>query len=181
MCSAKSKKHIVFTIGHSTRTLADFISILKEFNIKKVIDVRTIPKSRHNPQFNKEHLKKALHKKGISYTQMPDLGGLRHTTKDSINTGWHNSSFRGFADYMQTEQFHTAIEKLGKLAQKKPLVIMCAEAVPWRCHRSLIGDALLVRHYDVEDIYNHGTIKPHTLTSFARVRGKHITYPPDNA
>lgn len=181
MCSIKSKKHTVFTIGHSTRTLADFISILQEFNIQKVVDVRTIPQSRHNPQFNKEHLQKELRKKGIVYVHMPDLGGLRHTSKNSINTGWHNSSFRGFADYMQTEQFHNAIEKLGTLAQKKQLVIMCAEAVPWRCHRSLIGDALLARHYDVEDIYNHGTIKPHILTFFAQVKGKDITYPSDDS
>jgi len=171
-----SQKTIIFTIGHSTRKLADFIDILQEFDIQKVVDIRTIPKSRHNPQFNEEHLKTALHKHKIGYAHLKELGGLRHAHADSLNTGWHNSSFRGYADYMQTEEFEKGIEKLCKLAEKKRVVIMCAEAVPWRCHRSLVGDALLVRHYDVEDIYSKTSVKPHTLTPFAHVWRKKITY-----
>lgn len=177
MSNLKSEKTIIFTIGHSTRKLADFINILKEFDIQKVVDIRTIPKSRHNPQFNEEHLKAALHKHKIGYLHLDALGGLRHTHKDSINLGWHNSSFRGFADYMQTEEFEKGIERLIKLAQKKRIVIMCAEAVPWRCHRSLIGDALLIRNFDVNDIYSHTQSKSHILTSFAKVKDKKIIYP----
>jgi uncharacterized protein (DUF488 family) len=172
-------KKIIFTIGHSTRTLTDFIKILQTYNITEVVDIRTIPKSRHNPQFNEEHLKKILGHHHISYIHLADLGGLRHTRADSINTGWHNASFRGYADYMQTKEFEKGIEELCALAEKKTVVIMCAESVPWRCHRSLVGDALLVRHYDVEDIYSETNVKPHTLTSFAKVHGTSITYPAD--
>lgn len=177
MRSRTSQKPTIFTIGHSTRTLADFMSILQAFDIQEVVDIRTIPKSRHNPQFNEEHLKIMLPKHHIGYMHLTALGGLRHTNADSINTGWHNKSFRGYADYMQTPEFETGIEKLCALAQKKNVVIMCAEAVPWRCHRSLVGDALLVRHFEIEDIYNQTTAKPHTLTPFARVHGTTITYP----
>lgn len=173
-------KHVsktIFTIGHSTHTLAEFIEILQAYTITEVVDIRTIPKSRHNPQFNEEHLKKMLAHHHIGYVHLSDLGGLRHTTADSINTGWHNASFRGYADYMQTEEFEKGIEKLCSLAAKKTIVIMCAEAVPWRCHRSLVGDALLVRHYEVQDIFSKTNVKPHTLTSFAKVHGTTITYP----
>jgi uncharacterized protein (DUF488 family) len=172
-----TKKPTIFTIGHSTRMLADFIHILQAFDIKEVVDIRTIPKSRHNPQFNEEHLKTMLAKHHIGYIHLSDLGGLRHTKADSINTGWHNVSFRGYADYMQTNEFKKGIEKLCSLAEKKTAVIMCAEAVPWKCHRSLVGDALLIRHYNVEDIFSETNVKPHTLTSFAKVHGITITYP----
>jgi uncharacterized protein (DUF488 family) len=173
----KQPKITVFTIGHSTRSLDDFISLLKEHNIKQVIDIRTIAKSRHNPQFNQASLRQALKNHRINYRHMKGLGGLRHAHKDSINTAWHNLSFRGYADYMQTPAFTNNIEKLVAYAHKKQIVIMCAEAVPWRCHRSLIGDALLVRSINVEDIMSKTNTKKHTLTPWAKVRGTHITYP----
>jgi uncharacterized protein (DUF488 family) len=165
----------IFTIGHSTHTLQEFIAILDKYEITKLVDVRSIPKSRHNPQFNKDNLKEKLKRR---YIHLPGLGGLRHTTKDSPNTGWENASFRGYADYMQTEDFEKNLEKLIAYVNKKKVAIMCAEAVPFRCHRSLIGDAMLVRGYKVVDIYSLTNAKPHKLTGFARVRGKKITYPP---
>jgi len=171
------KKLIVYTIGHSTRTRAAFIKILQEYGITRVIDVRTIPRSRHNPQFNEASLKKALMKKKIAYTHMTLLGGLRHTAADSINTAWQNASFRGFADYMQTAEFKKGIERLVTYAKHKQVALMCAEAVPWRCHRSLIGDALLVRGVEVIDIFSLTSVKPHTLTPWAHVHGTTITYP----
>jgi uncharacterized protein (DUF488 family) len=165
----------IFTIGHSTHTLQEFIAILDQYEITKLVDVRSIPKSRHNPQFNKDNLKEKLKRR---YIHLPGLGGLRHTSKDSPNTGWENASFRGYADYMQTEDFEKNLEKLIAYVNKKKVAIMCAEAVPFRCHRSLIGDAMLVRGYKVVDIYSLTNAKPHKLTGFARVRGKKITYPP---
>jgi uncharacterized protein (DUF488 family) len=165
----------VLTIGHSTHSLEDFIEILQAHNVEMVVDVRTIPRSRHNPQFNKDFLPAALGK--IRYVHLSGLGGLRHPKKDSLNTGWRNSSFRGFADYMQTDEFVEDLEKLIEIARKKQIVIMCAEAVPWRCHRSLIADALTIRKINVEHIYSATSIKPHKLTSFAKVKGKVISYP----
>jgi uncharacterized protein (DUF488 family) len=171
------KKYCVFTIGHSTRTIEDFIEILKHYHITEVVDIRSIPKSRHNPQFNGDDLAHVLRNHHIGYRHQKDLGGLRHTHKDSINTAWENASFRGYADYMQTEEFAHGIEKLIEIAQEKTVVIMCGEAVPWRCHRSLVGDALLVHGIDVEDIFSISSAKPHTLTPWAVVRGATITYP----
>ena len=142
-----------------------------------VADVRTIPKSRHNPQFNIDDLKGGLETYDIGYIHMAGLGGLRQTTVDSINTGWKNPSFRGYADYMQTFDFENSLEQLITIAMEKVITIMCAEAVPWRCHRSLIGDALLVRGLKVEDIISDITSTPHNLTSWARVDGCTITYP----
>src|SRR4029077_11995930 len=136
---------IIFTIGHSTRSLAALVEILRAHGVERLVDVRTIPRSRHNPQFNPETLSKALHNRHLSYRHMKTLGGLRHARPDSINTGWRNPSFRGFADYMQTPAFHEALASLLNLAEQKPTAIMCAEAVPWRCHRSLIADALTAR------------------------------------
>lgn len=173
----KKKKVIIFTIGHSTRSLEDFISLLKEHGINQLIDVRTIAKSRYNPQFNQSILSKSLRNKHIGYRHMKGLGGLRHAHKDSINTGWYNLSFRGYADYMQTPDFDNYLKKLIAIAKKKTVAIMCAEGVPWRCHRSLIGDALLIRGIKVENIMSHSSTKPHELTSFARVKGTTITYP----
>jgi uncharacterized protein (DUF488 family) len=167
----------IYTIGHSTHTLDEFLNILHEFEIGLVVDVRTIPKSRFNPQFNEADLDQSLKQHNIGYTHLKELGGLRHTTKTSINTAWKNLSFRGFADYMQTEEFQKGIDQLISLAQKNRTVIMCAEAVPWRCHRSLIGDALLVRNINVEDIMSEKTIKPHKITPWANVDGVVITYP----
>lgn len=167
----------VYTIGHSTYPIDRFIKILQAYEIEMVVDVRTIPKSRHNPQFNKDNLRQELQKHGIGYIHLEGLGGLRHTTKASINTAWENSSFRGFADYMQTSDFKASIEQLIQVASEKRLVIMCAEAVPWRCHRSLIGDALTIRNIRVEDIMSETSSKPHKLTPWAKVDGEMITYP----
>src|SRR4029077_8616526 len=141
-----------YTVGHSTRTIEEFIALLKEQSIKRLVDVRTIPRSRHNPQFNRDELPKSLRGAHIGYTHMPELGGLRHARKDSSNTGWRNLSFRGFADYMQTPEFERALEKLIGMAARGRIAIVCAEAVPWRCHRSLIADALTARGIPVEDI-----------------------------
>jgi uncharacterized protein (DUF488 family) len=168
----------VFTIGHSTRSLESFIDLLQKHSVKKVVDIRTIPRSRHNPQFNSETLPDHLKAAGISYIHMAGLGGLRHTRRDSPNTGWHNSSFRGFADYMQTGEFEKSLEKLIKLAKYGPIVLMCAEALPWRCHRSLVADALKVRGISVEHIMSQKKRQPHETTPWARIKGTQITYPP---
>ena len=167
----------IFTIGHSTHSIEEFVEMLKAHDIRLVADVRTIPKSRHNPQYNSDELSAALREHSISYEHLPDLGGLRHAKKDSINTAWENASFRGFADYMQTEDFNLSLNALIETAKKQPTAIMCAEALPWRCHRSLIGDALLARGVIVMDIMNKTSAKEHKLTAFAEVRGLTVTYP----
>jgi len=169
----------IFTVGHSTHPIEEFIGILKAHGIKKLIDVRTVPKSRHNPQFNADALAASVRASGITYRRMESLGGLRHTSKDSPNGAWRNASFRGYADYMQTEEFAAAVEQLRERGRHSDAAIMCAEAVPWRCHRSLIGDALLVRNVRVLDIMSPTSAKPHTLTSFARVDGRRVWYPPE--
>lgn len=153
------------------------MDLLRAHGVRRVVDVRTIPRSRRNPQFNRETLPQALHGRKIHYTHLAALGGLRHARKDSLNTGWQNASFRGFADYMQTAEFETGIEKLVELAGKERVAVMCAEAVPWRCHRSLIADALLVRGIAVDHITSLKRAEPHRLTSFAQVKDTHITYP----
>ncbi len=167
----------IYTVGHSTHTIEEFIELLKAHDIEFVIDVRTIPKSRHNPQFNRDALEKSLEAAGIGYRHLPGLGGLRHARKDSINTAWENASFRGFADYMQTEDFDRSLTELRELAKQQRTAIMCAEAVPWRCHRSLIGDALLARDIVVMDIMSARSAKEHKLTPFAAVSGRTVTYP----
>jgi uncharacterized protein (DUF488 family) len=167
----------VYTVGHSTRSLYDFVGLLRAYGIERLVDVRSIPRSRHNPQFNKDMLGKLLRNRRISYRHMKALGGLRHSRADSLNTGWHNISFRGFADYMQTPEFAVAVMKLVELASQKTTAIMCAEAVPWRCHRSLIGDALIVRGIDVVDIFTSKSAKPHAITPMAEIYGERITYP----
>jgi uncharacterized protein (DUF488 family) len=169
----------VLTIGHSTRTLDTFIEMLRAHGVKHLADVRTIPRSRHNPQFNRDTLPAALRLAEIAYTHMELLGGLRHARPDSPNGGWHNSSFRGFADYMQTPGFEAGLEELMQLAARQQTAIMCAETVPWRCHRSLIADALKVRGVPVEHIMSETRTQPHLLTPFAKVSGIHITYPPE--
>ena len=168
---------IVLTIGHSTRTLEEFISLLKTHSVTHVVDVRTVPRSRHNPQFNKASLPKALKKAGLGYVRLPGLGGLRYAKRDSTNMGWRNTSFRGYADYMQTPEFEQSLVELIQLAKQDRIAIMCAEAVPWHCHRSLIADALLVRGIHAEDIMSPTRRQAHTLTSFAKVRGTTIAYP----
>jgi uncharacterized protein (DUF488 family) len=170
-------KIAIYTMGHSTRTIEEFIKLLDVYNIKIVIDVRTIAKSLYNPQFGKDRLNESLKKHNIMYKHMEGLGGLRHTTNASVNKAWKNLSFRGYADYMQTPEFAKNIEELINISREKQTVIMCAEAVPWRCHRSLIGDALVIRGLQVEDIMNEKVIRSHKLTSFAKVNGKTITYP----
>jgi uncharacterized protein (DUF488 family) len=177
--SQGKKKNPVFTIGHSNRTIEDFIGLLRSNGVQRVIDIRTIPKSRHNPQFNEDAFASALRARKISYVHMKKLGGLRHALVDSVNLGWYNASFRGFADYMQTEEFEEGLDRAMELAESKPSALMCAEAVPWRCHRSLVADALVVRGIPVMDIISKSPPREHTLTPFARVRGMKITYPDD--
>lgn len=167
----------VYTAGHSTRTLEDFLRLLRAYGIKRLIDIRTIPRSRHNPQFNRETLSRFLRNHRINYRHMKSLGGLRHAVKDSVNSGWRNASFKGFADYMQTPEFEEALLRLIDLAREKASAIMCAEAVPWRCHRSLIGDALVLHGVNVLDIYSMTGVKAHLLSPMARARGNKLTYP----
>jgi uncharacterized protein (DUF488 family) len=168
---------VVFTIGHSTRTLKELIRLLKAHGVRRVIDVRRIPRSRHNPQFNRDRLSPALHSARIHYRHMPGLGGLRRARRDSANTGWRNASFRGYADYMQTSAFEKSLLQCVDLAKRECVVLMCAEAVPWRCHRSLIADALLVRGIDAREITSGIRTQPHVLTPWARMNGTEITYP----
>ena len=167
----------VFTIGHSTRPIDEFIDLLTAHGVQRLIDVRTIPQSRHNPQFGREQLSSSLRGAGIHYVHMPGLGGLRRPRKDSTNTGWRNASFRGYADYMQTREFEESLEQCIALAREEQVALMCAEAVPWRCHRSLIADALVARGIDVREITRTTEARPHALTSWARVEGTKVTYP----
>jgi uncharacterized protein (DUF488 family) len=167
----------VLTIGHSTRPIDEFIALLKAHGVERVVDVRTVPKSRRNPQFGQDLLPASLEAEGIAYTHLPQLGGLRRARPDSPNMGWRNASFRGYADHMQTPQFAQGLEAVIDLEKKQCIALMCAEAVPWRCHRSLIADALLVRGIPSEDIASPTRRTAHKLTPFARVDGIHITYP----
>jgi|SRR5579872_2923484 len=163
----------LYTIGHSNKSLQDFIALLQAYKIMHIVDVRTIPKSRKMPWFNQEKLKLTLRKEKITYIHMPKLGGLRHTNKQSINKAWINPSFRGFADYMQTKEFYEGLKSLNQYIKgKKRVAIMCAEAVPWRCHRSLIADAEIVRHVSVLHIMSRTSSRAHELTSFAVVNKK---------
>lgn len=179
MTKSRSKQQpaLVFTIGHSTHPIDEFIGMLKAYDIETLVDIRTIPRSRHNPQYAKEVLAKSLKSGGITYRYMKGLGGLRHAKPDSPNMGWRNASFRGYADYMQTDTFQEALQELIAVAATSRTAIMCAEAVPWRCHRSLVGDALTVRDIPVIDIMTEKKSSPHKLTQFARVRGHKILYP----
>lgn len=170
------KTKAIKTIGHSTLSMEEFIGALRAHSVELLVDVRTIPRSRHNPQFNIETLPEKLRRAGIGYVHMKGLGGLRKAQKDSINTGWRNASFRGFADYMQTDEFEESLEELIKMSEEKDIAIMCAEALPWRCHRSLIADALTVRKKKVEHVIGRSS-RPHGLTAFARAEGKRLTYP----
>lgn len=176
--SADRVAPLVCTIGHSNRPIEDFIALLCANDIANVIDVRTIPRSRHNPQFNMDTLPASLAGVGIAYAHMPGLGGLRHARADSANKGWRNASFRGYADYMQSAEFADNIAQLVALAHAQRCALMCAEAVPWRCHRSMIADALAIRDVRVEDIIGPKGRKPHILTPFAHLDGLHLTYPP---
>ena len=168
---------LILTIGHSTRALDDFLDILRAHSLTRLVDIRTIPRSRHNPQFNQESLSKGLKESAIDYVLMKQLGGLRHPKPDSANMGWRNSSFRGFADYIQTQEFVKNIDELIGLAQEGQVAIMCAEVLPWRCHRWLIADSLTIRGVQVEHIMTIKKSTKHSLTRWAHVDGTDITYP----
>jgi uncharacterized protein (DUF488 family) len=176
----EKSRNFIFTIGHSTRTLPEFIELLRSNGVQRVIDIRTIPRSRHNPQFCREALAPALRRAKIGYVYLKKLGGLRRAKPDSVNAGWHNASFRGYADYMQTAEFEAGLLRAMQLAKSKTSALMCAEAVPWRCHRSLVADALAIREVPVREIISRTSVRPHKLTPFARVRGTTITYPTDS-
>ena len=176
----RSADRSVFTIGHSTRTAEEFLSILLAHGVTLLVDVRTIPRSRTNPQFNKDTLPGTLSTVGIRYQHAPALGGLRKPKKDSVNAGWRNLSFRGYADHMQTAEFQEALEALIEAANCERLALMCAEAVPWRCHRSLIADALTVRGVHVTELSSATRGQPHHLRSFAKVCGHSLTYPAED-
>ncbi|MGZ3789875.1 MAG: DUF488 domain-containing protein [Bacteriovorax sp.] len=168
----------VFTIGHSTHPIQEFLEMLIKNQIELLVDVRHYPGSKYCPQFGKEKLKKSLSKVGINYIHLERLGGRRRPNKKSdLNIGWRSPQFRGYADYMLTPEFKEGLTELIELAKKERVAIMCAEAVPWRCHRSLIADALLVQGFEVVDIFSSTIDKPHHLTAFAHVYRKKITYP----
>lgn len=167
----------VHTVGHSTRTLEELVELLRSFQIEVLADIRTVPRSRHNPQFDRAALSRSLRSRRIRYAHLARLGGLRHARKDSTNTAWRNASFRGFADYMQTPEFEAGLEELRELAKTGRVALMCAEAVPWRCHRSLVADALSARGARVEHITSRSRSSPHRLTGFAKVDGGRVTYP----
>ena len=170
-------KPSIFTIGHSTRSIEEFIELLRAHDVGVLVDIRTIPKSRHNPQFNQEELKQSLRQKRLRYVHIAALGGLRHAKKDSPNVGWRNTSFRGFADYMATAEFRHGLEALMEIAELKTTAIMCAEAVPWRCHRSLIADALVKGGWVVQDIMTTTSAPRHRLTPFLKMKHGQLTYP----
>jgi uncharacterized protein (DUF488 family) len=171
----------IYTIGHSTRPIQEFVGMLAGHGVRALADVRKVPRSGHNPQFESQALAGALRGQGMQYRHMPGLGGLRRPLRDSINTGWRNTSFRGYADYMQTAEFREGLLQLIEWAREQPAAIMCAEAVPWRCHRSLIADALLVRGLDVQEIASAEKSVSMKLHDFARIDGESITYPANPA
>jgi uncharacterized protein (DUF488 family) len=167
----------IWTIGHSTRSIEDFISLLKKNEIKLLADVRTLPGSKRYPQFNKEALAESLSARGIRYEHFPELGGRRKINRDSRNTAWRNASFRGYADYMETEQFQKGVERLLAFAREAgPAAIMCAEAVWWRCHRSLISDYVKASSVEVMHILDANKVEPHPFTSAARIVNGELSY-----
>lgn len=167
----------LYTIGHSTRSIDEFIELLQTYDITQLVDIRSVPGSRRNPQYGQAALQQALGKRGITYRYMKNLGGWRRGPSDEKNAGWRNASFRSYADYMQTSEFTTGVSELLSFASDTPTAIMCAEAVPWRCHRSLVADALVVRDIETHDIMSKTKAPAHRLTSFAQVEGTSITYP----
>jgi uncharacterized protein (DUF488 family) len=171
----------IFTLGHSTLPIASFLALLRAYGIERLVDIRTIPRSRHNPQFNDAALASILEARHLEYAHLKSLGGLRRPGKDSPNTGWRNEGFRGFADYMQTEEFRGALAALIGMSRDKRVAIMCAEAVPWRCYRSLVADALGVHGVPVVEILSESSYRMHELTRFAQVDGVRITYPSEQA
>ncbi|RJQ19351.1 DUF488 domain-containing protein [Candidatus Woesearchaeota archaeon] len=171
------KQPVLFAIGHSNRQVRDLLDMLQAHGVKCLVDIRTFPRSRHNPQFNEGNLRVMLRKRGIGYVHLGELGGLRKARKDSVNTGWRNASFRGFADYMQTGEFVAGLKRLTQLAGKRTVAMMCAEGNPFRCHRSLVADALSIRGAKVYHITSRSGSREHVITGFARVKGRKITYP----
>ncbi|HEX9159677.1 MAG TPA: DUF488 domain-containing protein [Rhizomicrobium sp.] len=169
----------IFTLGHSTLPIEHFVALLRTYGIEQLVDIRTVPRSRHNPQFNESALAGSLPSENIAYVHMVELGGLRRPRKDSPNAGWRNAGFRGYADYMETTAFESALATLIALSRKARVAIMCAEAVPWRCHRSLVADALAVRGVPAIEVLSESSWRIHKLTPFAHVRGTKITYPPE--
>lgn len=167
----------IYTLGHSTRSFEELLSLLRAFRLSVLADIRTIPRSRRNPQFDVSRLAESLPAGGVQYVHLPRLGGLRRPQKDSINQGWQNASFRGFADYMSTVSFERGLADLYALTSRGWVTLMCAEAVPWRCHRSLVADVLTVRGAEVEHITGPARSFCHRLTPFAQVHGSRVTYP----
>jgi uncharacterized protein (DUF488 family) len=171
------KERVLWTIGHSTRPIQAFLKLLARHGVRHLVDVRAIPFSRRNPQFNQDALSESLEKAEIAYTHIAALGGRRKSRSDSKNTGWRNASFRGYADYMQTPDFQAALQSLAGLATRAPTAIMCAEAVPWRCHRSLIADGFVARGGTVLDIVGESEAEPHRLPAWAKTENGQVTYP----
>jgi uncharacterized protein (DUF488 family) len=169
--------NLLLTIGHSTRPIDEFIELLKDHRVEEIADVRSVPRSRHCPQFNSDDLSDSLRQAQIRYTHIEKLGGLRHSRKDSINLGWRNASFRGYADYMATPEFSEGLDALIQIARARKTAIMCAEAVPWRCHRSMIADAMIEKGWDVRDIMTSKAPTEHHLTPFLKVVNGKLTYP----
>ncbi|MEX5258941.1 DUF488 family protein [Kocuria sp. CPCC 205263] len=169
--------HTVYTVGHSTRSAEEFVALLRESGVQQLVDIRTVPRSRTNPQFDLDALPGTLAEASIGHSYCKGLGGLRPTSKDTVNTAWRNESFRGYADHMLTDEFRAALAELERLAEARIVAIMCAEAVWWRCHRSLVAEALLVRAHDVQHIMGPGKLTPATLRDFAVVDGDRITHP----
>lgn len=165
------------TIGHSTRSIEEFLAILDAFEVRRIVDIRKMPRSRFNPQFNLEALKETLESRGVTYSHMPSLAGLRSRSRDSVNRAWRNKSFQAFADYMQTKEFEDATDELTQLPNGENSALMCAEAVPWRCHRSLIADALVARGFTVQHLMSNQKAITHCIREFAEVTGKKVSYP----
>jgi uncharacterized protein (DUF488 family) len=171
------KRPCIFTVGHSTRSIDEFVELLRAHSVREIVDIRSIPRSRHNPQFNADLLKHSLEQRDMSYKHIKELGGLRRARKDSPNLGWRNASFRGFADYMATGEFSEGLESLIDIAKERETAIMCAEAVPWRCHRSLIADALTKKGWMVRDIMSRNVAARHLLTPFLKMKKGQLIYP----
>ncbi|MFN8390763.1 MAG: DUF488 domain-containing protein [Bdellovibrionota bacterium] len=171
-----SARRPVYTIGHSTRTLDELVSVLRAHGVQHLIDVRAYPHSRTNPQFNRDTLGPYLRARSIGYRSVSALGGRRRASPSSKNDGWRSNAFRGFADYMETDDFLAGLDAVLSRARKCKTVIMCAELLPWRCHRFLISDALTIRRFNVLHILNEGPAREHVLNPMARVRGMRIRY-----
>ncbi len=175
-------QRVLFTLGHSTRTWEEFVALLKVWKIQELVDVRSIPRSRAFPWFEKMRMEKALPRAGITYTHLAALGGLRHTDKNSVNTGWQNKSFRGYADYMQTDDFQLGLRQLNRRRRKHRVCVMCSEAVWWRCHRRMIADAEVAVPIPVRHIMTEKSAPRHELTGFAKIQrakgcAPRLTYP----